>query len=85
MRRPHHLKKRRARQEDPSNKKIQVCDKIMSSFKVKNLFLLFWYLSVKLTPSKVSCKNVWSTRWITKGGKLYDYKEVIGPIIILVQ
>ena len=32
-RRARHLKKRRAYQEDPNNKKIEVCDKIMSSFK----------------------------------------------------
>ena len=58
--RAHHHKKRRACQKDPSNKKIEVCDKIMLSFKVTHLF----------TPSKVSCKNVCTTRQITKEVKL---------------
>ena len=59
-RRARHLKKGRACQEDHSNKKIEVCDKIMSSFKVTHLF----------TSSKVSCKNVCTTRQITKEVKL---------------
>ena len=33
----HHLEKKRVCQEDPNNKKIEVCDKIMSSFKVTHL------------------------------------------------
>ena len=38
-----HLGKRRVCQEDPNNKKIEVCDKIMSSFKVTQLFLSLLY------------------------------------------
>ena len=44
----HHLEKRRVCQEDPNNKKIEVCDKIMSSFKVTNLFLSFLYSFIKI-------------------------------------
>ena len=56
------LEKRRVCQEDPSNKKIEVCEKIMLSFKVTHFFLSFLYLSIKFAPSKVSCKNVCTTR-----------------------
>ena len=66
----HHLEKRRVCQEDPNNKKIEVCDKIMSSFKVTHLFLSLLYSSIKFTPSKVSCKHVCITRQITKEIKL---------------
>ena len=69
-RRSCHLEKRRVCQEDPSNKKIEVCDKIMSSFKVTHLFLSFLYSFIKFTPSKVSCKNICTTRQITKEIKL---------------
>ena len=41
---------------------LEVCDKIMSSFKVTHLFLSFLYSFIKFTPSKVSCKNVCTTR-----------------------
>ena len=44
----HHLKKGRACQEDPSNKKIEVCDKIISSFKVTHLPLSLLYSSIKI-------------------------------------
>ena len=47
-RRARHLKKRRACQEDPNNKKIKVCDKIKSSFKVSHLSLSLLYSSVKI-------------------------------------
>ena len=40
----HHLEKRRVCQEDPNNKKIEVCDKIMSSFKVTLLFVSFIFV-----------------------------------------
>ena len=43
-RRAHHLEKRRVCQEDPNNKKIELCDEIMSSFKVTHLFLSFLHL-----------------------------------------
>ena len=69
-RRAHHLKKGRACQEDPSNKKIEVCDKIISSCKVTHLSLSLLYLSIKITPSKVSCKTECITRQITKEVKL---------------
>ena len=61
-RRARQLKKKRACQEDPSNKKIEVCEKIMLSFKVTHIFLSFLYLSIKFAHSKVSCKNVCTTR-----------------------
>ena len=48
MRRARHLKKGRACQEDPSNKKIDVCDKIMSSLKVTHLPLSLLYSSIKI-------------------------------------
>ena len=44
----YHLEKRRVCQEGPNNKKIEVCDKIMSSFKVTHLFLSFLYSSIKI-------------------------------------
>ena len=44
----HHLEKRRVCQEDPNNKKIEVCDKIISSFNVTNLSLSLLYLSIKI-------------------------------------
>ena len=47
-RRARHLKKGRACQEDPSNKKIEACDKIMSSFKVTHLPLSLLYSSIKI-------------------------------------
>ena len=43
-RRASHLKKGRACREDPSNKKIEVCDKIMSSFKVTHLSVSFIFV-----------------------------------------
>ena len=43
-----HPKKGRACQEDPSNKKIEVCDKIISSFKVTHLPLSLLYSSIKI-------------------------------------
>ena len=43
-----HLKKGRASQEDPNNKKIDVCDKIISSFKVTHLSLSLLYSSIKI-------------------------------------
>ena len=70
MGRAHHLKKGRACQEDPNNKKIEPCDKIISSFKVTHLSLSLLYSFIKFTPSKVSCKNVRITRHITKEVKL---------------
>ena len=48
MRRARHLKKGRACQEDPSNKKIDICDKIMSSLKVTHLPLSLSYSSIKI-------------------------------------
>ena len=47
-RKAHHLKKGRACQEDLSNKKIEVCDKIVSSFKVTHLSLSLLYSSIKI-------------------------------------
>ena len=47
-RRAHHLKKGRACQEDPDNKTIEVCDKIISSFKVTHLYLSILYSSIKI-------------------------------------
>ena len=44
----HHLEKRRVCQEDPNNKKIEVCNKIMSSFKVTHLFLSLLYSSIRI-------------------------------------
>ena len=44
----HHLEKRRVCQEDPNNKKIEVCDKIMPLFKVTHLFLSLLYSSIKI-------------------------------------
>ena len=46
--RDRHLKKRRACQKDPNNKKIEVCDKIMLSFKVTHLFMSLLYSSIKI-------------------------------------
>ena len=46
--RARHLKKGRASQEDPNNKKIDVCDKIISSFKVTHLSLSLLYSSIKI-------------------------------------
>ena len=43
-RRARHFEKRRVCQEDPNNKKIELCDEIMSSFKVTHLFLSFLHL-----------------------------------------
>ena len=44
----HHVEKKRVCQEDPNNKKIEVCDKIMSSFKVTHLFPSLLYSSLKI-------------------------------------
>ena len=47
-RRARHPKKGRPCQEGPSNKKIEVCDKIISSFKVTHLSLSLLYSSIKI-------------------------------------
>ena len=46
-RRARHPKKGRACQESLNNKKIEVCDKIISSFKVTHLSLSLLYSSIK--------------------------------------
>ena len=46
--RARHLKKGRSCQKDPSNKKIEVCDKIISSFKVTRLSLSLLYSYIKI-------------------------------------
>ena len=44
QRRARHLKKGIACQEDPGNNKIEVCDKIMLSFKVTHLSVSFLFV-----------------------------------------
>ena len=43
-RRARHFEKRRVCQEDPNNKKIELCDEIMSSFKVTHLSVSFLFV-----------------------------------------